>query len=92
MGMGACWTQKGSVYIQKHDEHPLPIDALRSAAKDVEEGRFHPDRVKDELTCALGNAEHPGQTRTTIGSKPWKIGFPIERKKYPDRCAQLEIL
>jgi hypothetical protein len=60
--MGASWTQKGSVYIQKkHDEEPLPIDALRTVVKDVEEGRFHPDREKDELTCALGNAEHPGR-------------------------------
>jgi hypothetical protein len=55
------------------------------AAKDVEEGRFHPEREKDELTRALGNDEHPGRTRTTPGSKPWKLGFPIERKKFPDR-------
>jgi hypothetical protein len=89
MGRGTSWTWKGSVYIQKkHDEDPLPIDALRSVAKDVEEGGFHPDREKEELTRALGNAEHPGQTRTTPCSKPWKIGFPIERKKFPDRSHQ----
>jgi hypothetical protein len=35
---------------------------LRSASKDVEEGRFHPKREKDELTHALGNDEHPGRT------------------------------
>jgi hypothetical protein len=76
------------VYTKKHDEDPLPIDALRSASKDVEEGRFHPKREKDKLTRALGNDEHPGQTRTTPGSKPWKHRFPIERKKFPDRSRQ----
>jgi hypothetical protein len=60
-GMEGSWTRKGSVYIQKkHDEDPLPIDALRSATKDVEEGRFHPEREKDKLTCALGNDERSG--------------------------------
>jgi hypothetical protein len=42
----------------------------------------------DALTCALGDAEHHGRTRTTPGSKPWKIGFPVERQKYPDRSRQ----
>jgi hypothetical protein len=61
--MEGSWTQKGSVYIQKkHDKDPLPIDALRSASKDVEDGRFHPEREKDELTRVLGNDEHPGRT------------------------------
>jgi hypothetical protein len=84
MGMEASWPQKGSVYIQKkHDEDPLPIDAIRSATKDVEEGMFHPEREKDELTRALGNDEHPGRTRTTPGSKPWKLGFPSKRRNFP---------
>jgi hypothetical protein len=73
------------VYTKKHDKDPVPIDALRSASKDVEEGRFHPEREKDELTRALGNDEHLGRTRTTLGSKLWKLGFPVERKKFLDR-------
>jgi hypothetical protein len=76
------------VYTKRHDEDPLPIDALRSASKDVEEGMFHPEREKDELTRALGNDEHPRRTRTTPGSKPWKLGFPVERKKFLDRSRQ----
>jgi hypothetical protein len=76
------------VYTKKHDKDPLPIDALRSASKDVEVGRFHPEREKDELTRALGNDEHPGRRRTTPGSKPWKLGFPVERKKFPNRSRQ----
>jgi hypothetical protein len=47
------------IYTKIHDKDPLPIDALRSVAKDVEEGRFHSDREKDELKHSLGNAEHP---------------------------------
>ena len=27
-------------------------------------------------TMALGNPEHPGRTRGTPGSVPWKVGFP----------------
>jgi hypothetical protein len=76
------------VYTKNHDEDPLPIDTHRSASEDVEEGRFHPQREKDKLTHALGNDEHPGQTRTTPGSKPSKLGFPIERKKFSDRSHQ----
>src|SRR4051812_31669919 len=37
---------------------------------------------------ALGDKEHDGRTRGTIGSKPWSTGFPEERKKYPDRSRQ----
>jgi hypothetical protein len=76
------------VYTKKHDKDPLPIDALRSASKDIEEGRFHPEIEKDELTRTLGNDEHPGWTQTTPGSKLWKLGFPVERKKFPDRSRQ----
>jgi hypothetical protein len=76
------------VYTKKHDDDPLPIDALRSASKDVEEGRFHPEREKDELIRALGNNEYLGRTRTAPGSKLWKLGFPVERKKFPDRSHQ----
>ena len=41
-----------------------------------QQGMFVPDREKDELTMALGNPEHPGRTRGTPGSIPWKVGFP----------------
>jgi hypothetical protein len=76
------------IYTKKHDEDPLPIDALRSTAKDVEEERFHPEREKDELTRSLGNVEDPGRTQTTPGSKSWELGFPLERKKFPNRSRQ----
>jgi hypothetical protein len=79
------------VYIyKKNDEDPLPIDALRSATKDVEEGRFHPEKEKDKLTHALGNAEHPGRTRTTPGSKPWKSGFPSKGRNIPIEAVREE--
>ena len=47
----------------------LYIDAAR-------QGTFVPDKENDELTMALGNPEHPGPTRGTPGSVPWKAGFP----------------
>ena len=72
------------IYTKKHvEEPPLPIEAIRTAVKDVEEGRFHPDREKDKLTRGLGNDEHTGRTRGTPGSKPWKLGFPSAGRNIP---------
>ena len=74
------------IYNQRHKDQPLlPIDDIRKAVKDVEEGRFRPERENDELARALGNPEHEGRTRGTSGSKPWAQGFPVERKLWPDR-------
>ena len=76
------------IYTKARAENPLPIEEIRKAVKDVEEGRFIPDREDDELTRALGNPEHEGRTRDTEGSKPWTLGFPAERKKFPDKSHQ----
>jgi hypothetical protein len=54
----------------------IPISKLKKYIAAVLEGTFIPDREKDELTAALGNPEHPGRTRGTPGSVPWKLGFP----------------
>ena len=77
------------IYTKAHPENPLPIEEIRKAVKDVEEGRFIPNREDDELACALGNKEHKGRTRGTEGSKPWALGFPVERKKFPDKSHQM---
>jgi hypothetical protein len=42
------------IYKKKHDEDPLSNDALRSAAKDVEEGRFHPEKRRKSSRAPLG--------------------------------------
>ena len=49
------------IYNIRHEEDPLPIESIRNAVRDVEEGRFRPDRENDKLTWALGNKEHKGQ-------------------------------
>ena len=46
------------IYTKAHADHPLPIEEIRKAHADVEEGRFIPDRDDDELARALGNKEH----------------------------------
>ena len=77
------------IYNRTHkDKPPLPIEGIRNAVKDVEEGRFCLDREDDELTRALGNKEHDGRTRGVPGSKPKKIAILEERKKFPDRSHQ----
>ena len=88
-GHGGTLDSEGKcIYNVRHEEDPLPIDALRDAIRAVKEGKFIPDRENDELSRALGNKEHYGRTRTAPGSVPWKHGFPEEKKKYPDRSRQ----
>ena len=54
----------------------IPVKNLRHYIDAAQRGTFLPNREKDELTMALGNPEHPGRTRGTPGSVPWKAGFP----------------
>ena len=42
------------------DQLATPLKALKAAMKDVQDGKFNPDRENDELTRALWNAEHSG--------------------------------
>ena len=73
-----------AVYNQRHKDNPLlPIDDIRSAVQDVEVGRFVPDREKDELTRALKNYEHKGQSRGT--KHYWKnhLRFHVNKASSP---------
>ena len=54
----------------------IPVRKLQHYIEAAQQGTFLPDRENDELTMALGNPEHPGRTRGTPGSLPWKAGFP----------------
>ena len=54
----------------------IPVKKLKHYIDAEQQGTFVPDRENDELTMALGNPEHPGRTRGTPGSVPWKAGFP----------------
>ena len=58
------------------EQMKIPVKRLQHYIDSAQEGTFIPDREKDELTMALGNPEHPGRTRGTPGSIPWKVGFP----------------
>ena len=89
-GHGGTLDKEGkAIYNQTHKDNPLlPINEIRSAVQDVAAGRFVPDRENDELTRALKNPEHEGRARGTPGSKPWKVAFPAERKRYPDKSHQ----
>lgn len=70
----------------------IPSDALRAAAERLEaalklkaEGKFTPNREKDELTYALGTPEHTGRVRG-LGVVPWKHGFSEDLETYRSRC------
>ena len=62
--------------IWMNDQMDIPVSKLKQYIEAAQEGTFFPDRENDELTMALGNPEHPGRTRGTPGSIPWKVGFP----------------
>ena len=49
---------------------------LQEATQAAAERTFQPDRERDELTCALGNLEHPGRTRGK-DVVSWKYGFRV---------------
>src|SRR3954469_18151522 len=89
-GHGGTLDKDGkAIYNQSHADDPLlPIEDIRDAVCDIEAGRFIPDRENDELTRALKNKEHAGRARGTPGSKCWKVAFPPESKKYPDKSHQ----
>ena len=61
-GHGGLLDPEGkAIYNQRHKDNPLPIEEIRRAVPDVEEGWFLPNIENDELTRALGNKEHRGR-------------------------------
>jgi hypothetical protein len=85
------------VYTKEQLE--TPVTKIQEAIKDVQEGRYHPDREKKELSRALGNPEHPGRTQGTSGSVLWVLGFPDstgyrsrgrKKKEEADRMQRVE--
>ena len=69
----ARWTKMGRQYITTHIDDPLlPIEDIRDAVRDIEEGRFIPDREDDELTRALKikntQDEHEARQAPSVGN------------------------
>nr|BAX25049.1 hydroxyproline-rich glycoprotein -like [Oryza alta]BAX25057.1 hydroxyproline-rich glycoprotein -like [Oryza alta] len=50
-------------------------------------GEFVARREHDELTAALGTAEHSGRIRGKSSRTSWKVGFETEQKSYKKRDA-----
>ena len=48
-------------------------------------GAFRPNREKDELTYAIGTAEHSGRMRGLGWNISWEHGFPNDRDTYRSR-------
>ena len=62
--------------VSTNEQLRIPVRKLQEYIEKAQQGTFVPDRENDELTMALGNPKHPGRTRGTPGSIPWKAGFP----------------
>ena len=92
------WPQRAKWYFLAHggtlDQTTgdlIPSDKLRAAAQRMEEalklkeeGKFKPDREKDELSFALGTPEHTGRVRG-LGVIPWKHAFLEDQATYRSR-------
>ena len=48
-------------------------------------GAFRPNRETNELTYAIGTAEHSGRTRGLGRNISWEHGFPNDRDTYRSR-------
>ena len=68
-----------AVYGQKLETAARRL-AFAIEAKEI--GVFKPNREKDELTYAIGTAEHTGRTRGLGRNTPWVHGFPNDRETY----------
>ncbi|XP_073362168.1 uncharacterized protein [Aegilops tauschii subsp. strangulata] len=75
-GAGGTLDPVSGKCIWTDEQMRIPVKRLQHYIDAAHQGTFVPDRENDELTMALGNPEHPGRTRGTPGSVPWKAGFP----------------
>lgn len=89
-GHGGTLDLETGVAIYTKEQLAVPTQKLKEAVKEKLQGKFFPNREKDELTRALGNKEHPGRTRGTKGSVPWKEGFPRDLGTYRSRGRKKE--
>jgi hypothetical protein len=60
-------------------------------AEDKKKGLFTPLREKDELTIALGTAEHTGRVRGKGKQVIWKEGWEEDKDKYRKRPKKVDI-
>ena len=75
-GVGGTLDPVSGECVWTEEQLRIPVTWLKEYIEKAQKGSFVPDRENDELTMALGNPEHPGRTRGTPGSLPWKAGFP----------------
>ena len=86
LGHGAKYDMvTGDIEFDESEENPLPKKAIFDAVKETREGKFIPDRERDELSKALGNKEKTGRTRGYGADTPWCIGFPLDHESYRSR-------
>jgi methyl coenzyme M reductase gamma subunit len=59
----AVYDERTGKLVQKKKQIAEPLRELVKTIAEVQEGTFQLDRENDELTKALKNKEHTGQTR-----------------------------
>jgi len=91
-GVGGTLDPETRKCVWTDEQLAIPVKKLQKCIAAAQQGMFIPDRENHELTEALGNPEHPEQTRDTPGSVAWKVGFPgVGGYKTRERKRKLEL-
>jgi hypothetical protein len=85
LGHGAVYDERTGKLVQKKKQIAEPLRELSKTITEVQDGTFQPDRENDELTKALKNKEHTGQTRGLGSAIPWSSGFVEDSQTYRSR-------
>ncbi|BAF04875.2 Os01g0343900 [Oryza sativa Japonica Group] len=77
-------SDEGDILFETPDIEQVTTN-LQQIVEKERAGQFVPRRERDQLTVALGTAEHSGRVRGLSSKPSWKIGFPHDAPSYKKR-------
>ncbi|BAD87600.1 hydroxyproline-rich glycoprotein-like [Oryza sativa Japonica Group] len=77
-------SDKGDILFEAPDIEEVTTN-LQQIVEKERSVQFAPRRERDQLTAALGTAEHSGRVRGLSSKTSWKVGFPQDAPSYKKR-------
>lgn len=77
-------SDEGDILFETPDIEEVTTN-LQQIVEKERSGQFVPRRERDQLTAALGTAEHSGRVRGLSSKTSWKVGFPQDAPSYKKR-------
>nr|AAU89233.1 hypothetical protein [Oryza sativa Japonica Group]ABF96523.1 transposon protein, putative, CACTA, En/Spm sub-class [Oryza sativa Japonica Group] len=74
-------SDEGDILFETPDIEEVTTN-LQQIVEKERSGLFVPRRERDQLTAALGTAEHSGRVRGLSSKTSWKVGFPQDAPSY----------